>query len=118
MQVPRESSVITLRNAGGGGGVNLNAAVKQQKIAYQRWNRIAASFHQFAIPGIAFGFIICRFLFNDLASYLLVGSVLSLIAESLVISSYIQLKSWRKHPSRLLLYRYIPTILHEIILVM
>lgn len=81
------------------------AAVKKHRTALGRWNKVADWFPYVALPAVILSFVICRYTFNDLASYLFIGSVLSVAAESFVVASYVQLKSWRQHPSRLLLYR-------------
>lgn len=113
MHVSRESSVVNLLRGGAAQEVS-HAAIKKQKSAFLRWNAIAEKFPLCACPIVIVGFIICRFAFNDLAAYLFVGSLLSLLAEALVIASYIQLKSWRKHPSRLLLYRSFTNVIFAV----
>ena len=50
-------------------------------------------------------FLICHFEYNSFTSYLLAGGIMSLVAESLVIFSYLRFPTWRKHPSKLLVYR-------------
>jgi 1-phosphatidylinositol-4-phosphate 5-kinase len=42
---------------------------------------------------------------NTVQGYLVMGSILSLISTVLVISSYLMIVPWRKHPSALILYR-------------
>ncbi len=54
---------------------------------------------------VLIAFFICRFAYNSFTSYLLAGGIMSLVAESLVIFSYLRFPTWRKHPSKLLLYR-------------
>ena len=103
MQRPRESSVVTLLRGGSIPEIS-PAAFKKQRNAFIKWNQLAYYFPLLAIPAIIIGFIICRYAFNYLAGYIFAGSVLSLLSEFLIIGSYVQLKSWRKHPSRLLLY--------------
>lgn len=113
MHPARESSVVAILRGAGGNEIS-STTLKKQKSALLRWNKWAVYFPYVAIPAVVVGFIICRFAFNDLASYLFVGSVLSLIAEGFVIASYAQLKSWRKHPSRLLLYHSFSNVIFSI----
>lgn len=51
---------------------------------------------------------------NTIEGNLVLGSVLSLISGISVVASYIMIMPWRKHPSALILYRAITSIIFSI----
>lgn len=62
-------------------------------------------------------FLLALYTDYEIYSFLLSGGMLSLFGASLVISSYIQVIPWRRHPSSLVLQRTVTNLLFSFIIV-
>lgn len=84
---------------------------KYRKAQYPYWYFLAFNYQYIVVIWMAVAGLITRYVYNDVRGYLLAGSIISLLAEFAVLRSYMMVKPWRQHPSKLLINRTVSNII-------
>lgn len=76
-------------------------------------------YYPFIFPMLFFVFMILALtIWNQIEGHLVLGSILSLIGSLSVVASYVMIIPWRKHPSLLVVYRALCSIVFSVTMIL